>query len=278
MMKPSPVPAIAATTVLAVPACVGTVYTLLAAVRVVGPGATGLDLAPVSAVLTSADTWRSVGWTISTAAMATLLSVVVAAAVAIGVRESRVWRFVALLPLATPHVAAALAAVLVLGQAGLLSRIAFGLGAAEQPADFPPLVYDRRGVALILAFAWKEIPYLTLTAMAVLASGAVGLHDAARTLGATARQTLLRVTWPLLWRGMAPAAIAVFAFLVGQYEMPSLLAPSNPLPLSLLTYERLLHPDLSRRAEAHVLSLLAMLLAALAVWGHLRLSHCREDR
>src|SRR5262245_5488921 len=58
---------------------------------------------------------------------------------------------------------------------------------STSPADFPPLVYDRLGASLVFAFAWKELPYLTLTAMAVLLTDTRELEEVARTLGATAR-------------------------------------------------------------------------------------------
>ena len=173
-----------------------------------------------------------------------------------------------MLPMAVPHVAAALAALLLFGQSGLLSRLTYALGLTTTPADFPPLVYDRTGVSLVFTFAWKELPYLTLTAMAVLLSDTRELEEVARTLGATARQAFWRVTWPQLWRGTAPAVIAAFAFLIGQYEMPALLAPSDPTALSILIYERAVDPNLSRRGEAHVLGLIALAISGLLVVAH----------
>ena len=155
-----------------------------------------------------------------------------------------------MLPMAVPHVAAALAALLMLGQSGLLSRVSYALGLTSTAGAFPALVYDRTGVALVLTFVWKELPYLTLTAMAVLLNDTRELEEVARTLGATPRQAFWRVTWPQLWRGTAPAVIAAFAFLVGQYEMPALLAPSDPVPLSILIVRarRRSEPGAARRS------------------------------
>ena len=67
---------------------------------------------------------------------------------------------------------------------------------------------------------------------------------------------------------MSPAVLAAFAFLVGQYEMPALLAPSDPTPLPLLIYERTIDPALGRRGEAHVLALLALAICGLLVVAH----------
>jgi putative spermidine/putrescine transport system permease protein len=267
-MKRREVPGLLGAIVIAAPVVIGAGYSTLAALGLAGVGAQGFTLDRIARVLTSTATWKGVEWTFATAGAATAIALALAFVLAVRVRGSRFGRAMSMLPMAVPHVAAALAALLMCGQSGLLSRLAFALGMTSAPADFPPLVYDRAGVSLVLAFVWKELPYLTLTAMAVLLTDDRPLEEVARTLGATARQAFWRVTWPPLWRGTAPAAIAAFAFLVGQYEMPALLAPSDPTPLSILIYERAVDPNLLRRGEAHVLGLLALAIAGALVLAH----------
>jgi len=266
-------PAAIASLVLASPVAIGAAYSGLAAVGAVGAGADGLSGAALVHVLMSSVTWHGVAWTVATAGVATLLASAAAVVVAVRVRDSRTGRLLAVLPMGVPHVAAALAALLMLGQSGLLSRLARLAGLTEIPGDFPALVYDQAGVALVIASAWKEFPYLALTALAVLLTDAARLEEVARTLGATSRQAFWRITWPRVWLGTAPAALAAFAFLLGQYEMPALLAPSNPTALALLTYERSIDPMLARRAEAHVLALLALVISASIVILYARLQH-----
>jgi len=264
---------------VASPVLIGAAYSTLAAIGLAGVGAQGLSLDRVVGAIGSAEVWRGVAWTVATAGAATLLAVSVAFLLAIRLRTSRVGQAAAMLPMAVPHVAAALAALLLLGQSGLLSRVSYALGLTSTASAFPALVYDRAGIALVLTYLWKELPYLTLTAMAVLLNDTRGLEDVARTLGATPRQAFWRVTWPQLWRGTAPATIAAFAFLVGQYEMPALLAPSDPVPLSILTFERASDPNLARRGEAHVLGLLALTIAAVLAIAHTRwLARVEPDR
>ena len=264
---------------VASPVLIGAAYSTLAAIGLAGVGAQGFTLDRVVGAIGSADVWRGVAWTVATAGTATLLAVGVAFLLAIRLRTSRVGQAVAMLPMAVPHVAAALAALLLLGQSGLLSRVSYALGLTSTAGAFPALVYDRAGIALVLTYLWKELPYLTLTAMAVLLNDTRGLEEVARTLGATPRQAFWRVTWPQLWRGTAPATIAAFAFLVGQYEMPALLAPSDPVPLSILTFERASDPNLARRGEAHVLGLLALTIAAVLAIAHTRwLARVEPDR
>ena len=262
---------IVAAGLVAAPVVLGGGYSLAAALGLVGTGANGFDPGRITRVLGDPETWRATSWTLATAGVATLLATAAATTVAVRLRHSRSARWLAVFPLGVPHLAAALAALLLLGQSGLLSRLAFAAGIVTGPAAFPVLVYDRPGVALTLAFAWKEFPFLVLTALAILDTRTDLLADVARTLGASKRQIFRRVTWPLLWRGLSPAVIAAFAFLIGQYEMAALLAPSDPTPLSVLTFERASDPLLSHRGDAHVLGLLALMLAATLVVIHERL-------
>lgn len=267
-MRAHPGAGFAAIVLVAAPVLLGCVYSAAAALGLAGAGATGFDPSRLARVLGDATTWQSVGWTVYTAGVATVIATLASLVLSVMVQRSRAGRILATLPLSVPYVATGLAALLLLSQSGLIARIAFAAGLIAQPSEFPALVYDRPGVALIAAFAWKELPFLTLTALAVLDLQGTALTDAARTLGASAGTTFRRITFPLLWRGVAPAAIAAFAYLVGQYELATVLAPSDPQPLAVLTYERSQSPDLALRGDAHALGLIAMLLCGALVYVH----------
>jgi putative spermidine/putrescine transport system permease protein len=257
---------------IALPTLVGVGYSAAAALGLAGYGAGGLSLARVNRVLGETAVWRGLAWTVGTSSAATLLASLGAVAVAVLFRgpraTDRIARTLAVVPLPVPHLVAAATAVLLLGQSGLLARLAAALGLAHAPGDLPPLVYDRPGIGFVLALAWKELPFLALLALSVLATRGAALEETARSLGATPWEAFRRVTWPILWRGLLPGAAAVFAFATGSYEAAVLLAPSDPLALQLLTYERYTDPDLLRRDDAFVLALLALTVSGLAVAAH----------
>jgi len=257
---------------VAAPVAVGIAYSLAAATGLAGFDAGSFTLARIQRVLSERAVWESLGWTVRTAAFATALAGAAACAAAVAFRRAspldRVARALAVLPLPLPHLVAAATAVLVLGQSGLLSRIAAAAGWIAMPAQMPALVYDRGGIGLILMLGWKEFPFLALVAFSVLATRGAALEETARSLGAGRWQTFRRVTWPILWRGLAPAAVSVFAFAAGSYEAAALLAPSDPLAFPVLTYERYTEPDLTLRGDAFVLALVGFLIAALAVGLH----------
>lgn len=257
-------------TLVLAPIAVGIAYAVGATFGMLGTGAGDATTQRAVAVLTSRETWASVLWTVSVSGVATVLAFYAAVWCAEQLWDSAVGRRLALFPFAVPHVAGALGILLLIGQSGLLARLAFAAGFIAQPGEFPALVYDRFGLGLATAFFWKEFPFLVLTAFAVRATIPVFLIDAARSLGSSAQQVSRLVVRPLLVRGILPATVSVFAFLLGQYEMATILGPSSPPALAVLTFERTVDPVLARRGEAYALALLALGLAALLAWLYTR--------
>lgn len=216
--------------------------------------------------------WRSVAFSAWIAAVSTALATAAAVGIAVLVRGTRpldrAGRALAVLPLPIPHLVAGVLGLLVLAQSGLLARAAHALGLITGPADMPALVYDPLGLGIMLTLAWKETPFLALVAISLLATRGAAYEEAARSLGARPWQRFRLVTWPLLWRGLLPAVVAVFAFVAGTYEVTALLAPSDPAPLPVLTWERYTAVALERRGEAFVLVLVALGLSVVAVTAH----------
>ncbi|MEO8089918.1 MAG: ABC transporter permease subunit [Gemmatimonadales bacterium] len=257
---------------VALPVLVGTGYSILASLGLTGPGSAGFGLARLGAVLRERVVWSGLAWSLWVAAASTTAAtagaVLVAALFRGSAKSDRTARLLAVLPLPIPHLAAAVAGLLLLGQSGLLARLLAALGVLSTPSQMPPLVYDRAGLGLILTLAWKEFSFLALVAFSVVATRGERLEEVARTLGAGSAAVFRRVTWPLLWRGLMPAVVAVFVFVASTYEATAVLAPSDPLALPLLTLERYTDADLGRRGDAFVLVLLGMAVSLIAVAAH----------
>lgn len=264
--------ALAAAALVASPVAIGILYAAAASIGLVGAGASGAGVDRLLRVLEDRVTWSGLGFTLRVAAMSTVLATAGAVTVAIIFRRhvplDRAARALAALPLTVPHLVAGMLGVWVLGQSGLLARLAVGAGVIDGPAQMPALIYDEPGVGLVLAMAWKEMAFLSVVATALLATQAEVVEEASRTLGAGPWDTFRRVTWPLLWRGLLPAVTAVFVFVAGSYEAAALLAPSDPAALPVLVLERAADPDLARRGDAYVVSLLLLAIGVLAVFVH----------
>ena len=257
---------------VAAPVLVGIAYAAAASVGIVGAGAGAASAVRLLRVLSDRQTWAGLVWSVSVAAVATVVATAAAVAIAVCFRGSgltdRMGRALAAAPLPLPHLVAAALAVWVLGQSGMLARLAFTFGWIAAPSAMPPLIYDRWGVGLVLTMAWKEMAFLSVVATALLSTRTAAAEETARTLGASAWETFRRVTFPVLWRGLVPAVVAVFIFVVGSYEAAALLAPSAPLALPLLVAERAIDSDLGRRGDAYVVTLLLLGMGIVAVVAH----------
>jgi putative spermidine/putrescine transport system permease protein len=265
--------AMAAAALVAAPVLLGIAYSVAASLGLAGAGAHDrVGAVPLVAMLGDPVLWRGLAFTLWSAALATSGSLVLAVAIAVcfrgATRTDRAARALAALPLAVPHLVAGALGLWILGQSGMLSRLAGGAGLIRTPVAMPALVYDRYGLGLAITMAWKELGFLTIAASALLATRGVHLEDVSRTLGASPMATFRRVTWPVLWRGLMPAVVAVFVFVAGSYEVAALLAPSDPPALPLLVAERAADPDLARHGDAYVVSLVLLLIGVLAVAAH----------
>jgi putative spermidine/putrescine transport system permease protein len=256
---------------LIAPIAVGVGYGVMAA----GGGFDGaFDPALLVRRLTALTVWRNLIWTLAAATAATALAAALALLVALTFRgtgpANRLARLLASLPLPVPPVVVATAGVLLLGQSGVLARLAATLGVIETPAEMPALLYASHGIGLVLMLAWKELGFLSMLACTLASQLDPELEAAARSLGADQQRIRRRVVLPQIWRGLQPGIVAAFVFVVGSYELPRLLGPSRPQALGMMILERSRDADPLAFGDAHAAALLSFAAAAIAVLIHQR--------
>ena len=228
----------------------------------------------------------ALGFTARIGLLSTALAVVLGVAAALVVRRLRSRRLGAALlqvTLPVPHVVAALAMILLLGQTGALSRLGAAAGLVDAPAAFPALTQDAFGWGIIASFVWKEAPFVAVIALAALRDGGGGgvadREDAARVLGASAAQRLRHVVLPALAPAVGAAGVLVFAFTVGSYEVPFLLGRPFPTTLPVVSYQLFRDPDLASRPLAMAVAVLTAALVGACVLAYLALAdRLREVR
>ncbi|MGH8496067.1 MAG: ABC transporter permease [Gammaproteobacteria bacterium] len=203
------------------------------------------------------------------AATATIVSSVLAVALALAIRRSPVrWLTPVLqLPLTVPHLLAAVGIALLVSQSGLIARLFALLGFVDEPRDFLPLVYDPYAVGIILTYVWKETPFVMLIVLALLARGTDELEEAARTLGATRWQCLRHITLPRILPGLLAAGFLTFAFTFGAFEVPLLLGETYPPALPVLAWNEYRSIDLADRPAAMAIAvIIAVVTGAFALF------------
>jgi putative spermidine/putrescine transport system permease protein len=225
--------------------------------------------------------WSGLLFSAWISAASTVISAVLAVLAALLLRRTfpgkRLATFLFQFSLPIPHLVAAVGMLFLLSQSGLLARIGAQLGVLRSPAAFPVLVRDGSGIGIILAYLWKEVPFIGLIVLATLQSLGEDYEDSARSLGAGLWQRFRRVTLPLIAPSLASSSILVFSFVFGAYEIPGVLGVRYPRALPVLAYEMFLSPDLNDRSTAMALSIIISLLVMSLVAAYM-LTERRERR
>lgn len=239
-------------------------------------GLTEFTLAHYVAVLSDSDFLLSLWQTFRIAFWATLIPCVLAVGTALVLRQqfpnSQLAKFVYQIPIPIPHLVAANGIVLLVTQSGLLARIAVNLQLIDKPADFPVMVFDRPGIAIILTFVWKEVPFIGLVVLAILQSVGPQYEEIARTLGANRWQRFWYVLLPLIMPGIISTSIIVFAFVFASYEIPLLLGVRYPTTLPVLAFQRYQNPDLNMRPQALAMSMILTFISIALLVAYRRLA------
>lgn len=227
-------------------------------------------------VLTDQNFLQSLWLTFRIAFISTLLSSILGVAFALVLRErfkgSQMATFLFQVPLPIPHLVAANGLVLLITQSGLLARAGVALGMIQRPSDFPILVFDPAGIAIILTFLWKEVPFIGLVVLAVLQSVGPQFEELAQTLGANRWQRFWYVLLPLIMPGVLSTSIIVFAFVFASYEIPLLLGTRFPTTLPVLAFKQYKNPDLALRPEAMAMSVILAIIAIVLLVAYRRLA------
>ena len=166
------------------------------------------------------------------------------------------------LPILVPHAVVALFVVQICGQTGLIARLMFALGLLEDYTQFPQLLYTPSYFGTILAYLWKEIPFVAYFVLAFMSSISETLGEAAENLGASPVRSFFEVTLPLSLRVIAKAFLIIYIFAFGGYELPLLLGSTLPKALSVQTYLSYMNPDLLQRPLAMAMNGTMLLLSA----------------
>lgn len=222
------------------------------------------------------DFWASFTLTLYIALTSTLLATILAVGTALALRtNSRTaqWvTFIYQIPLPVPHLVAAAGIVMLLTQSGLVARFFYAGGMLDRPAQFPELVFDRAHLGVILAYTWKEVPFIGLVVLAVLKGVGRDYEEIAQTLGASPWQRFRFVLLPLLMPGIVSTTVIVFAYLFGSFEIPLLLGQRYPGTLPVIAYRAYIDPDLARRPEAMAMGMIITVIVVGLLWLYRRLT------
>lgn len=198
------------------------------------------------------------------ATAATAGGVLVCAALTMNGRAEGFYARLIQLPIIVPHVVVALFVIHIFAQNGVLARLFYAAGFIGGQQEFPRIIYSESGLGVILAYAWKELPFIVYFILSLMANINGSLGEAARNLGAGKWQSFFKVTLPLCGHTILSGFLIIFVFALGAYELPALLGATLPKALPVLAYHQYIHPDLQNRPYAMALNGIIIILSLIS--------------
>ncbi len=202
---------------------------------------------------------------ITSTLVAAAVSIVLALALMRWAADSRAVNFMLQIPLTVPHLVIAVAVILLLTPAGLISRLLANLSIIQGPAAFPLLVNDNWGIGILTVYIWKEIPFITFMLLSVLKNMGTELLEAGATLNASRFQRFISIILPIIAPNLGSACLIVFAFTFGAFEVPYLLGRTYPLVLPVWAYKNYSDIDLVARPEGIAIGLIIAVIIIFSI-------------
>jgi len=198
------------------------------------------DLSYFGSLWGSRTFWVSLWLTLYYATVSTLLALVFGTALALALIKvfpgKRLYRYLYKLPLMIPYTVGIALAVIMLGNGGMLSRVAALAGLIDDPGQFPQLLKTHYGWGIIAVYVWKQTPFITLAVYAVLLGIGRETEEAVAILGARRGAIFFRVTLPQILPGIVSSTLICFAFNVGAFEAPFILGGGFPDTLPVVAW------------------------------------------
>jgi ABC-type spermidine/putrescine transport system permease subunit I len=175
-------------------------------------------------------------------------------------------------PLFIPFVVAGQVMRTFLAKNGLLNHVLIGSGLIEPLSA--QSVLDWRGI--VVAFVWKQAPFVTLLLAGAMASLDRTHVEAARNLGAARGRVLVEIVLPQVRGTLLVGLVLSFVTMLSVLSVPLMINPNSPTMVTVDVAYRI--STMSDYAVANALCLLSLLLAAVGAAFYLRHAVGKAER
>jgi putative spermidine/putrescine transport system permease protein len=151
-----------------------------------------------------------------------------------------------------------------LAKNGMLNHVLVGGGLIDPLAAQSLL--DWRGI--VIAFVWKQAPFVTLLLAGAMASIEAQHIEAARNLGAPRWRVLWGIALPQVRGTLLVGLVLSFVTMLSVLSVPLMINPNSPTMMTVdVAYRISTHGDY---AVANALCLISLAFASLGAWVYLR--------
>jgi putative spermidine/putrescine transport system permease protein len=159
-----------------------------------------------------------------------------------------------------------------LAKNGMLNHVLIGTGLIEPLAAQSLL--DWRGI--VVAFVWKQAPFVTLLLAGAMAALEPQHVEAARNLGANRLRVLIDIVLPQVRGTLLVGLVLSFVTMLSVLSVPMMINPNSPTMITVDVAYRI--STLSDYAVANALCLMSLAVAAAGAWFYLRHAGAERSR
>lgn len=221
----------------------------------------------------SASFWQSLWLTLYYATVSTLIALAMGIALALALVRTfpgkHLYKYIYKLPLMIPYTVGIALAVIMLGNGGMISRLAAFFGLISDPSQFPQILKTHAGWGIIAVYVWKQVPFITLAIYAVMLGIGRETEEAAAILGANRWQILTQVTLPQIMPGIVSSTLICFAFNVGAFEAPFILGGGFPDTLPVVAWRYFNDADYTLQLQGMATVVSIALVAGVILFSYL---------
>ncbi len=172
-------------------------------------------------------------WISSIATMVTILLALPAAYFIARSEHATVYLFLVIIPFWTNFLIRIYAWIAILGNNGFLNELLLTTGVVTAPIQF---LYNQYAVIVVLVYTY--LPFAILPLYATIEKFDFSLLEAARDLGATKFQSIVKVLVPNIQSGIITSVLFVFIPSFGAYAVPQLVGGRDSVMLgNIITRE-----------------------------------------
>lgn len=209
-----------------------------------------------SRIFTNSGFLKSLSFTLYISAISSIIAVIlgiVIASLIVSLNSKK--EYIYKIPMVVPHITVALFAITFLSDTGFFARMLYSMGIKNAQEIFSSILFSSNGLGIILAYIWKETPYVMLTCLAVLKRLSSKHEMAAINLGASKWYAFRRVTLPMLLPTILSVFTIIFSFSFGAYEIPMLLGATVPKAIAVQAFIEYQNPMMSNRPYAMAMNM-----------------------
>lgn len=182
-------------------------------------------------------------------------------------RHKNLLLFLVVIPFWTNFMIRIYAWMAILGTNGILNNILIKVGLLQNGISF---LYNRYAVILITIYTY--LPYAILPLYSTIEKFDFSLLEAARDLGASKRQSIVKVLLPNIKSGMTTAVLFVFIPALGSYAIPLLVGSENSYMLG-----NMIANELTKTRNWPLSSALSVLLTIVTTFGVLIFTRMNQN-